>query len=184
MARPSPKHPKPSLKIKDFGIGEQADWFMLVGTDVSNKSYWHEVAGADLFVKYYPHLQAWAYEPELIYSPELKRKVRADRGMKLSGKTFFFEVDRNTENIGVIQKKINYYIQYGRETGERFHVIFDIAVDDLETANKRLREIGLYLDSIHRGNQFCATTHLLLIESDITSEIIFTPSGKYSILML
>lgn len=183
MARPSPKHPKASLKVKDFGIG-QADWFMLVGTDMSNKSYPHEVAGADLFVKYYPYMEAWSYEPILFYDPLTKKNVRADRGMKLGGKTFYFEVDRDTENIGIIQKKIDQYIQYARETGERFHVIFDIVLDDLDRTNKRLAEIGSYLDTIHRGNQFCATTHLLLTESDITSEIIFTPSGKYPILML
>lgn len=181
MIKASPKHPKPTLKLKDFGIGNQADWFMLTGTDISNKSYWHEVAGADLFVKYYPHLEAWSYEPILFYDPATKKNVRADRGMKYSGKTFFFEVDRDTENIGIIKQKIDYYIRYGHETNQRFHVIFDVAVDDLEKANKRLREIGEYLDTIHRGNQFCVSFHTLLTEISVTEPVIFTPSGRYSI---
>jgi len=182
MTKPSPKFPKPSLKSKDFLIGNQADWFMLISQKISNKSYWHEHAGADLFVKYYRHLEAWSYEPILFYDPATKKNVRADRGMKLGGKTYFFEVDRDTENIGEIRKKIDNYIQYGYETNERFHVIFDVAVDDLDQANKRLKdEIGKYLDTIHRGNQFCATFHTLLTESDITEPVIFTPSGRYSI---
>jgi hypothetical protein len=181
MTKASPKHPKPSLKFKDFGIGNQADWFMLVGTDISNKSYPHEVAGADLFVHYYPYLEAWSYEPILFYDPATKKNVRADRGMKLDGKTFFFEVDRDTENVGEIRKKVENYIKYGYETNQMFHVIFDVAVGYLHKANKRLKEIGDYLDTIHRGNQFSATFHTLLTESDITEPVIFTPSGKYPI---
>jgi hypothetical protein len=147
---------------------------MLKGTRISNKSYPHEHAAADLFAHYYPYLEAWKYEP-------IVGEIRADRGMKLEGKTYYFEVDRDTENIGIIQNKIDAYIRYGRETGERFHVIFDIVMDNLEASNARMREIGQYLDTIHRGNQFCLSTHLLLTESDVTEKMVFTPSGRYSI---
>jgi hypothetical protein len=184
MTKPSPRHPKASLKVKDFReIGEfkKADWFMLVGTDILNKSYWHEVAGADLFVKYYSYMEAWSYEPPLFYDPETKNNVRADRGLKMYGKTFFFEVDRDTENIGVIKKKIDDYIRYGRETGDRFHVIFDVVLDEVKKTNLRTREIGEYLDTIHRGNQFCLSSHTLLTNSDVDEPVIFTPSGQYSL---
>ena len=180
MAKPSPKHPKPSLKVKDFGIG-QADWFMLTSTDVSNKSYPHEVAGADLFVKYYPYMEAWSYEPLLFFDPTSRKNVRADRGLKMKGKTYFFEVDRDTENIGVIQKKVDQYIQYGRETGERFHGIFDVVLDDITKTNLRSEEIGRYLETIHRGNQFCVAAHSRLTATQVDEPVIFTPSGQYSL---
>jgi hypothetical protein len=180
MTKASPKHPKASLKVKDFGIG-QADWFMLASTDVSNKSYPHEVAAADLFVHYYPYLEAWSYEPILFYDPQTKKNVRADRGMKLDGKTFFFEVDRDTENFSIIQKKIDDYIRYGRETETRFHVIFDIYVDEFERGQARLRKIGEYLDTLHRGNQFALCYHTTVTNSDVSEAVIFTPSGRYSL---
>jgi len=154
---------------------------MLKTQDIGNKSYEHEVAGADLFVHYYPYLEAWSFEPILFYDPLTKKNVRADRGMKLGGKTFFFEVDRDTENLSVIEKKIENYITYSRETNERFHVIFDVVVDDFDDRQKRFRKIGEYLETIHRGNQFALTYHTLITNSELDEQVIFTPSGQYSL---
>lgn len=154
---------------------------MLVSQDVKSKSYWHEVAGADLFVKYFRYMEAWSYEPPLFYDPETKKNVRADRGLKLYGKTFFFEVDRDTENMTDIKKKIDDYIRYGRETGERFHVIFDVALDGIQETNLRSEEIGKYIETIHRGNQFCVAAHSRLTTTHIDEPVIFTPSGQYSL---
>ena len=101
--------------------------------------------------------------------------------MKLGGKTFFFEVDRDTENLSVIEKKIENYITYSRETNERFHVIFDVVVDDFDDRQKRFRKIGEYLETIHRGNQFALTYHTLITNSELDEQVIFTPSGQYSL---
>src|SRR5687768_9831661 len=59
----------------DFGV---ADLFMLPKTNKLKvrDQYLHQKAGADLFVSYLPHIQAWSYEPPIL-------RDRADRGMRI-----------------------------------------------------------------------------------------------------
>jgi hypothetical protein len=172
MARESPRRGDPSLKVQEMGIG-RADWFMLRSTRKVNKSYPHECAAADLFVAYYPVMDAWSYEPPVGES-------RADRGMKLSGKTFYFEVDLSTENLRIIEDKIKAYIRHGRKTGERFYVVFDIVGEDATAVNKRTADIGSLLDHYSRTNQFSLASHLFLTAGRIEDEVLYTPEGRYS----
>jgi hypothetical protein len=82
----------------DFGV---ADWFMLPKTKgLQRWAYNHQKAAADLFVAYRPLISAWSYEPPIL-------KDRADRGMQILDKTIYFEVDRCTEGIRVIEQKID-----------------------------------------------------------------------------
>ncbi|MDT7540572.1 MAG: hypothetical protein QOE33_476 [Acidobacteriota bacterium] len=172
MAKASPRRPTAPLKVQDMGIG-RADWFMLSSTRKVNKSYPHETAAADLFVTYYRYIEAWSYEPFV-------GSARADRGMKLSGKTFYFEVDLSTENLRIIEDKIKAYIRYGRDTGEQFYVVFDIVGNDASGVNRRTSDIGALLDRYSLANQFSLASHLTLTESGLEDEVLFSPEGRYS----
>lgn len=172
MAKASPRRPNPPLKVQEMGIG-RADWFMLRSTRKVNKSYLHECAAADLFVTYYPVIEAWSYEPFV-------GEVRADRGMKLSGKTFYFEVDLSTENLRIIEDKIKAYIRHGNLTGERFYVVFDIVGEDAAAVNRRTSDIGALLDHYGMENQFSLASHLTLTESRMDDEVLFSPEGRHS----
>jgi hypothetical protein len=170
------------LKQQEFQVG-QADWFMLPATRAVNKSYAHEVAAADLFVRYYGAFEAWRYEPKA-------GSVQADRKMKYEGKHIYFEVDRCHQSASVIREKIEGYIRYyyelERQYGERarFHVIFDIANSDPHKVSARIKEIGKVLDEYNRGNQFALSSHTMLTESPIEDEIIYSPHGAFSLKML
>lgn len=127
----------------DFGV---ADWFMLPKTKGLQKwAYNHQKAAADLFVAYHPHMSAWSYEPPIL-------KDRADRGMQIQGKTIYFEVDRCTEGLKVIEEKIDNYIRYS-QGGERFHMVFAIVGSEKEILNRGNLIIPL-LQERKRGDQF------------------------------
>jgi len=179
MAKKS-KFNLPEIKIKEYPEGV-ADWFMLNETPRNAKYYSHEVACADLFVAYHPYMDAWAYEPSV-------GAIRADRGMQLAGKTFYFEVDRAKENMSDIEAKIEAYIahyyelrrRYNDETKARFHVIFDVVNPKQKVVQKRIEDIGKMLDRYKRSNQFAVSSHILLTASKPTDECLFTPHGGFN----
>lgn len=154
------------IKCESFPTGI-ADWFMLLTTKgLQESKYKHEVGAADLFGAFYPILRetsgAWSYEPPIL-------KDRADRAMRLFGTTFYIEVDRGTESPREIEAKLDNYIRYSRETGERFFVIFAL-MDGKETAQSRGNKLIPLLQQKARGNQFLLAHHKRLVDD---------PLGKY-----
>jgi hypothetical protein len=151
----------------DFGV---ADWFMLPKTKgLQRWAYLHQKAAADVFVAYYPHMSAWIYEPAIL-------RDRADRGMKIFDKTVYFEVDRCTEGMKVIEEKIDNYIQFSRETGERFHVVFCIVGDEREVLNRGNNIIPILQDRM-RGEQFLIANAGNIISNPL-GEIFYSPKDE------
>lgn len=154
-----------------------ADWFMLPATrGLQESKYKHEVGAADLFVAYYPHMRnggSWSYEPAIL-------KERADRGMRLFGKTFYFEVDRGTESPVEIASKLDNYIRYAHETGERFHVIFAL-IDGKETAHNRGNKLIPLLQNCRRGNQFLLAHHKRLVDDPLGTYLYSPTDQLYSV---
>jgi AAA+ ATPase superfamily predicted ATPase len=165
------------IKCQSFSTSI-ADWFMLPSTrGLQEPKYKHEVGAADLFTAFYPYLREesgkWGYEPQIL-------KERADRAMRLFSKTFYFEVDRGTEPPSEIYSKLDNYIRYAQETGERFHVIFAL-MDGKKPAQKRGEEIIQFLVERQRGNQFLIASHARLIQ-DPLGELLFSPKNElYSV---
>lgn len=140
-----------------------ADWFMLPNTrGLQEPKYKHEVGAADLFAAFYPYMQQWAYEPAVL-------KERADRGVRMFGKTFYLEVDRATESPKEIEEKLENYIRHSRESGERFYVIFAL-MDGKESAHARGKKLIPLLQACKRDHQFLIAHHKRLTED---------PVGKY-----
>jgi hypothetical protein len=164
------------LKLQKFDA--TADWFMLNTTQriKDPRKYYHEQGGADLFTAYYHHLKdagAWAYEPKVLSD-------RADRGMRLFDRTFYFEVDRGTETQSEIEKKLDNYTRYSRETGERFFVVF-VLMDGKRTAQARGYELMPLLEARQRNNQFLIASRDRLI-ADPLGRLLYSPTHElYSV---
>jgi hypothetical protein len=163
----------PLIKCQQFGTGI-ADWFMLPRTrGLQEPKYKHEVGAADLFTALYPHLVAqggaWSYEPVILDN-------RADRGMRLFGKTFYFEVDRGTEAPREIEEKLDRYIRYSQKSGETFHVIFAL-MDGKESAQSRGDKLIPLLQERRRGNQFLLASHARL-EEDPLGRLLYSPKDE------
>lgn len=139
----------------DFGV---ADLFMLPATYRLKQSdkYRHETGAANLFIAFHSLMSAWIVEPVI-------GSIRGDRGMQVWDKTFYFEVDRATESPAEIEKKGDAYIEYSRETGERFHVIFSIMENPRRTVEKRGEEIINVLMEKPRGSMFLIANHEKLL---------------------
>lgn len=151
----------------DFGV---ADWFMLPKTKgLQRWAYLHQKAAADVFVAYHPFMSAWSYEPAIL-------RDRADRGMRIFDKTIYFEVDRCTEGIKVIEGKIDNYIQYARETGERFHVVFCIIGSETEILNRGNLIIPI-LRERKRGDQFLIANAGNIISNPL-GEVFYSPKDE------
>jgi hypothetical protein len=155
-----------------------ADWFMLPSTrGLQEPKYKHEVGAADLFVAFYPALREqggkWGYEPAIL-------RERADRAMMLFNKTFYLEVDRGTEPLSEIATKLDNYIRYSHETGERFHVVFAL-MDGKETAQARGNKLIPLLRERRRGNQFLLCNHNRLV-ADPLGRLLYSPTNElYSV---
>ena len=160
------------LKIHDLSKFSIPDMFMLPSTHrlKSTEKFLHEKAGADLFVAYKPHIKFWAYEPFI-------NSMRADRGMRFEdGLTVYFEVDRITENMQDLRDKVDNYIRYAEETGERFTVIFAFA-ETQEKVHKRGKNFIPYLQAKRRGDQFLLVNHEKLI-GDPFGQVLYSPREK------
>ena len=152
----------------DFGV---ADLFMLPKTNKLKvrDQYLHQKAGADLFISYLPYIQAWSYEPPIL-------RDRADRGMRINGKTIYFEVDRCTEGMRVIEEKVENYIRYSRESDERFHVVFAIVGSETEILNRGNLIIPV-LKERKRGEQFLIANAGNIISNPL-GEIFYSPKDE------
>lgn len=151
-----------------------ADWFMLPATKgLQEPKYKHEVGAADLFVAFHSHMGQWAYEPQVL-------KERADRGVRLFGKTFYFEVDRGTEPPAEIAAKLDNYVRYAIESGERFHVIFAL-MDGKETAHNRGNKLIPLLRERKRGNQFLLAHHARLVNEPLGAYLYSPTDELYSV---
>ncbi len=122
-----------------------------------------------MFVAFYSHISAWSFEPAI-------GGDRGDRGMKIGEKTIYFEVDRCTEGLPIIEQKIENYIRYARETGERFHVVFSILAEDNLVTNRGNNLIPL-IRSKRRGDQFLITNHNNLLQ-DPKGQVLYSPRDE------
>ena len=123
-----------------------------------NTSHEHERACADLYVTYSLtwNINFWESVPHEEY---LELGLKPDRSSIIDSRIIFWEVDKGTETLAVIRKKVERYIELSQLHPERrFHVIF--------TASKaRARSILLdVLPPFKRGNQFLVADHLSVVE--------------------
>lgn len=123
-----------------------------------NTNHEHERACADLYVTYHLtwSLQFWESLPNEEY---LALGLKPDRSSIIDGRIIFWEVDKGTETLPVIEKKIERYIELSaRHPDRRFHVVF--------TATKR-RARSILMDvlpAFKRGDQFLVAEHQSVIE--------------------
>lgn len=155
------------IKKQTFDISIP-DFFMLNSTNKLKgyDKFKHEKGGADLFTAFYPHIQAWSFEPPL-------GTDRADRGLKIGDKTVYIEVDRCTEGLKVIDKKLESYMNFADKSRERFYVVFAIMGTDKEIANRGENLMTLFR-SKKRGNQFLAGNHNNLVSFPL-GEFLYSP---------
>lgn len=165
------------IKLQEFDTA--ADWFMLNSTQRIKdiRKYPHEHAAADLFVAFYPHIQSqggrWAYEPAVLSD-------RADRGLMLFDKVFYFEIDRGTEAPREVAAKLNNYARYAEERGKQFYVVFSI-LGGKKTPQARGLELLPLLAAQKRASQFLLARHESLV-SDPLGPVLYSPANElYSI---
>lgn len=143
------------------------DWFMLPATEKKTKwRYEHEVASADLFVALAPHFEAWIFEPYI-------GNKRADRGVKINGQTFYFEVDLCNEGMSVLEEKIENYMK----ADGRFHVVFSF-LGEKEEVQRRGSLLIPYLQKIKRGHQFLLTNHKVLCAAPLAPKL-YSPKDEF-----
>lgn len=132
------------------------------------QNFQHEKLCADIYTAYYTTglLNNWQWEP---YEEYQKLNLVPDRPSVIGDKIFFWEVDRGTENLSEIEKKIPKYIELARVKQKQFHV--PIAVPTKGRAKNILLDI---LPKFKRGNQFIVTTHELVL-SDPLGKIFASP---------
>lgn len=76
----------------------------------------------------------------------------------------------------VIEEKIDNYIQFSRETGERFHVVFCIVGDEREVLNRGNNIIPILQDRM-RGEQFLIANAGNIISNPL-GEIFYSPKDE------
>ena len=96
--------------------------------------------------------------------------------MQIRDKTIYFEVDRCTEGIRVIEAKIDNYIRYSRESGERFNVVFAIVGSETEILNRGNLIIPL-LQERRRGEQFLIANAGNIISNPL-GEVFYSPKDE------
>ena len=153
-------------EVKRQAFTFSGDWFMLPSTEKKTKwRYEHEVAAADLFVALSPHMEAWICEPYI-------GNKRADRGVKINGQTFYFEVDLCNEGTSVLEEKIENYTK----ADGRFHVVFSFLGEPAEVT-RRGQLLIPYLQKIKRGNQFLMANHTKLL-LDPLAPVLYSPKDE------
>jgi len=124
-----------------------------------NTNHEHERACADLYVTYCLswNLNFWETVPHEEY---LELGLKPDRASKIEDRIIFWEVDKGTETLAVIRKKVERYIALSNQhPGRKFYVIF--------TASKgRAQSILLdVLPEFRRGNQFLVGVHESVVQN-------------------
>lgn len=123
-----------------------------------NTNHEHQRACADLYVTYSltGNLRFWEHVPHEEY---LELGLKPDRVSHIEGRIIFWEVDKGTETLNVIRKKVERYIDLARcHPDKRFYVVF--------TATRgRAKSILVdVLPDFRRGNQFLVAEHKSVIE--------------------
>jgi len=123
-----------------------------------NTSHEHERAAADLYVTYQlaSMIKFWESVPADEY---LELGLKPDRASTLEGRIIFWEVDKGTETLNVIRKKVERYIELSKlHPNNRFYVIFT-------ATRERARSILLdVLPAYKRGDQFLVAEHRSVVE--------------------
>lgn len=158
----------------------------------------HELDCADLFVAYWRfHPQslthwdwAWQKDEQTEYNIYKKHSILYDRRMCLDGKWFFWEVDRGTEDMDALKKKVEKYVKFSeRFPDERFHVLFTLQYkrygmqQSPEVQAEKIRERGNALlalfEKAHRGHQFLVGLHTEVLE-DPLGKVFVSPADVAS----
>ena len=123
-----------------------------------NTTHEHERACADVYVTYHLSwtVRFWETVPADEY---LQLGLKPDRASTIEGRIIFWEVDKGTETLSVIRKKVERYIQLSQlHPNQKFYVIFTASKD-------RARSILLdVLPPFKRGNQFLVAEHKSVVE--------------------
>jgi hypothetical protein len=123
-----------------------------------NTNHEHERACADIYVTYQLTwtLQFWECVPHPEY---LDLGLKPDRVSNIEGRIVFWEVDKGTETLNVIRKKVERYIKLSTlHPDRRFYVIFTA------TRNRAKSILLDVLPDFKRGNQFLVAEHQSVIE--------------------
>jgi hypothetical protein len=90
----------------------------------------HELAVADLFVAYHPHVAHWDTEWGELETKALnipRYRVHYDARMVLNDRVYLWEVDRGSMDFDQLSAKINKYCDFADSLGgEAFQVIFTL----------------------------------------------------------
>lgn len=153
--------------------------------------YQHEIICADVCTAYWGKFERWT-EP---VSDQLSSlKLEPDRYMKLEGLNIFLEIDRGSENPGVIWDKMQKYRAYSQLLRQPFHVVFVIqdyskhldlktlVADEREAARiskqrKRTDLIGKLTEEAECGNMFLYTCQDWIMKYPLQA-ILASPMGQ------
>lgn len=148
----------------------------------------HEIDAADLFVALARtgKLQHWDVGWADTESHFAQHRVNYDRRAEIEGvrHVVFFEVDRGTEDLDTIRRKVDKYI--GLQTAypdEHFMVLFTVQGYRWTDARSRCDDINKVLHSVKRGNQFLTTPHIAFI-ADPLGEVVIPPHHPDRLLRL
>lgn len=136
----------------------------------------HEIDCADLFISYKNtnQLAYWAsrWEPEELHPFGETFSVYFDRRMELEDvdQVFFFEVDRGTEDLDTVKRKVEKYVALSNHlVGQGMTILFTVQGYRWTTSQTRLSRILSILRDARRGNQFLIAPH---------EEVLANPLGK------
>jgi hypothetical protein len=132
------------------------------------QNFQHEKICEDHYVAYQTtgELHAWYWKPH----EEYKRfNLVPDRSSIIGDKIVFWEIDRGTESLSEIEKKIPKYIELANVKQKKFHVV--ISVPTKGRAKNLLLDV---LPQFKRGNQFVVTTHELVLSNPL-GEVFASP---------
>jgi hypothetical protein len=138
----------------------------------------HEIDCAELFVSFIKtkcidHWDVGWQNDEQVFK---KFKVNYDRRVEIAGisNVIFIEVDRGTEDMEKLRRKIEKYIRLSDSTNQGMNVVFTL--QDYRWANMQSRADHLIrvLQGFKRGNQFVATPYAALL-ADPLSDCLVSP---------
>lgn len=121
----------------------------------------HEIAVADLFVRYFPHVTHW--DNRWLGTEEQFKSfgLYYDARMVIDGKLVFWEVDRGTEDLAkqVIPKVEKYVALSEAYPRDRFAVCFTFERYRRQDLNRRINDVLFALSGFRRGDQFLVAKH-------------------------
>lgn len=131
----------------------------------------HELACADLFVQYFPHVTHWDNRWMGTEQQFKSFGLFYDARMVIDGRLVFWEVDRGTEDLDrqVIPKVEKYVALSDAFHRDRFTVCFTFEKYRRQDLNKRINDMLYALTGFRRGDQFLVAKH---------SEVCADPLGE------